>query len=63
MRALMSVDLHLCLSQGVSLFLDNIAEMNLQMSSNSIVCKKKKALSNQTITREINLSEFQVHVN
>ena len=38
----MSVDLHLCLSQGVSLFLDNIAEVNLQMSSNSIVCKKKK---------------------
>ena len=64
MRALMSVDLHLCLSQCVSLFLDNIAEMNLQMSSNSIVCKKKKkALSNQTITREINLSEFQVHMN
>ena len=29
MRALMSVDLHLCLSQGVSLFLDNIAEVNL----------------------------------
>ena len=38
MRALMSVDLHLCLSQCVSLFLDNIAEMNLQMSSNLIVC-------------------------
>ena len=29
MRALMSVDLHFCLSQCVSLFLDNIAEVNL----------------------------------
>ena len=29
MRALMSVHLHLCLSQHVSLFLDNIAEVNL----------------------------------
>ena len=29
MKALMSVDLHLCLSQCVSLFLDNIAAVNL----------------------------------
>ena len=29
MRALICVDLHLCLSQCVSLFLDNIAEANL----------------------------------
>ena len=29
MKALMSVDVHLCLSQCVSLFLDNIAEVNL----------------------------------
>ena len=29
MRALMSVSLHLCLSQCVSLFLDNIAKVNL----------------------------------
>ena len=29
MIALMSVNLHLCLCQCVSLFLDNIAEVNL----------------------------------
>ena len=34
----LAVSLDLSMSPCVSLFLDNIAEVNLQMSSNSIVC-------------------------
>ena len=32
------------------------------MSSNSIGLKKSKHLTNQTVTRETNLNEFQVHM-